>query len=96
MSYIDQFMQVAVEVEGAVTGLKCWIFENDLLQDCPFRQKLGRMEAYTIQNLFNKAQSFFNLEEKLNTRFDKLDDVNANSSRLAGRSLASEKMSFIG
>lgn len=96
MSYIDQFMQVAVEVEGAATGLKCWIFENDLLQDSPFRQKLGRMEAYTMQNLFNRAQSFFNLEEKLNTRLDKPVDVNANSSRLAGRSLASGKMSSIG
>lgn len=60
-------MQVMVEVKGATKGLKCWIFENDLLQDNPFRQKLGRREVHTMQEMVNMAQSFINLKENMNT-----------------------------
>lgn len=41
-SYIDQFTQVVMEVKGAKAGIKCWIFENDLLCDHPFRLKIRR------------------------------------------------------
>lgn len=72
---------MAIEVEGFVKGLKCWIFENKILWDIPFRQNIRRMKARTMQKLLNKVQSFINLEEKLNTQFDNLVIVGANSSR---------------
>lgn len=40
-SHIDSFTQVVVEVKGVDDGLKCWIFENGLLRDNPFKHKLG-------------------------------------------------------
>lgn len=40
--HIDQFIQVVVEVDRYEEGLKCWIFENNLLRDLPFRLNLER------------------------------------------------------
>lgn len=54
-AYIDHFMQVVVEVEGVDESLKCWIFENDMLWDNPFRKKLGRKETCTKDELMIRA-----------------------------------------
>lgn len=43
---------------------------------------MRRMKARTMPKLLNKVQSFIHLEEKLNTQFDNLVIVGANSSRL--------------
>lgn len=44
---------MVVEVEGVEEGLKCWIFENDLRQYRPFREKLGHMEAHSVKEPLN-------------------------------------------
>lgn len=41
-SYIDQFTQLSVEVEGTEESLKCWIFQNGLLCDHPFYTKVKK------------------------------------------------------
>lgn len=57
-SYIDRFTLVSVEVEGAEESLKCWIFENDLLWNHPFRLKLGRKGTKTTQEMVSMAKSY--------------------------------------
>lgn len=78
-------MQVALEVEWYAEGLKCWIFDNGILHDIPFRRKLERRESHIMQEFLSKAQSFINLEEKLNTRLDNPITTDANSNLPAGK-----------
>lgn len=56
-----------VEVEGIKKGLKYWIFENDLMQASPFKYNPRRNEAHTLKEMLNRAQSFINRVEKINT-----------------------------
>ncbi|KAL5070505.1 hypothetical protein RYX36_021392, partial [Vicia faba] len=69
-SYIDQFTQVSIKVYGVEEGLKCWIFENYLWCDHPFRLKIGRKKVRTAQEMLTIAQSNMILEENMNTHFD--------------------------
>lgn len=69
-SYINLFMQVIVEVEGSGEDLKCWIFENDLLRDHPFRTKIWRKKVKAIHKRLTMVKSYMVLEEKLSTRFN--------------------------
>lgn len=75
-------MQVAMEVEGDTKGFKYWIFENGLLQDILFIHKMRKSEAHTMYELMNMAQSFINLEEKLNTQFNNSVAAESNSGLL--------------
>ena len=78
-SYIEQFTYVIIEVLGAEEGLKCWIFENGLLRDHPFKLKIGRKKVRTTQEMLSMARSYTILEEKLNTHFDNPVFVNTKS-----------------
>lgn len=84
-SYTNWFTQVDVELEGDEEGLKCWIFENDLLGDYPFKSKIGRKRVRTTQEMMNMVQSYMILEEKLNKWFDNPTYVDTNSSRSASK-----------
>lgn len=39
--YVEQFTRAGVEVHGAKDSLKCFIFENNLRNDCEFKEELG-------------------------------------------------------
>jgi hypothetical protein len=39
--YVERFTRVDVEVQGAQDGLNCFIFENNLRNDCKFKEELG-------------------------------------------------------
>jgi len=39
--YVERFTRAGVEVQGAHDGLKCFIFESNLCDDCKFKGKLG-------------------------------------------------------
>lgn len=51
-------------------AFQCWIFENGLLCDQPFRMKLGKKKVKNTQEMLNLDQSYITLEEKLNTHYD--------------------------
>lgn len=40
------------------------------MQASPFKYKPRRSEAYTLKEMLNRAQSFINWVEKINTQFD--------------------------
>lgn len=61
-SYINQFTQFSIEVDMAQEGMQCWIFENDLLSDHPFRQKMGKRKVKYVHNMLAMVEPFMILE----------------------------------
>lgn len=57
-SYIYCFTQEFVEVEGAEKGLKCRIFENGLLWDSSFKQKVGKKGSSYHEGTFELSSIF--------------------------------------
>lgn len=74
-------MQVVIEVDIAKEGLKCWIFENDLLKDHTFKLNIGRKKVETTQEMLNLIESYMIIEEKKSTRFDNPTSTNTNFGR---------------
>lgn len=68
-SYIDQFTQVSIDIEGTQKGHPCWIFENGLPRDHPFRKNLGERKVKPLQEMLAMAKPFFILKEKLSMCF---------------------------
>lgn len=57
-------------MEGAQEGIQCWIFENGLLKDHPFRKKLWKRNVKFVLEMLTMVEPFMILEEKLTTRFN--------------------------
>lgn len=49
--YVERFTREGVEVHGANDGLKCFIIENNLRDDCKFKEELGIHAAKDMSNL---------------------------------------------
>lgn len=52
--------------------------KNVIIQDHPFRLKLGRKREGTMQEILSMAKSYMVLEEKLNTWLNNLISVDPN------------------
>lgn len=52
-----------MEVQGAHDGLKCFIFESNLCDDCKFKEELGLRAAKDMNDLLMRAQPYINYEE---------------------------------
>ena len=61
---MECFTQAGVEILGAHDGLKCFIFESNLREDCKFKKELGLQAAKDMNDLLTCAQPYINYEEK--------------------------------
>jgi len=61
---MERFTRVGVEVPGIHDGLKCFIFENNLHDDCKFKEELRLWVAKHMNALLTRAQPYINYEEK--------------------------------
>ncbi|MCI16582.1 hypothetical protein A2U01_0037726, partial [Trifolium medium] len=62
---IERFTREAIEVKGTNGKLKCYIFENGLMHDTKFKEKMGLKEPKYMQDLLSRAQCYINYEEKM-------------------------------
>jgi len=62
--YVEHFTRAGVEVQGDHDGLKCFIFERNLRDDCKFKEELGFRAAKDMNDLLTRAQPYINYEEK--------------------------------
>jgi hypothetical protein len=61
---VEHFTLAVVEVSGAHDGLKCFIFESNLRDDCKFWDKLRLRAAKDKNELLMRAQPYINYKEK--------------------------------
>lgn len=52
-----------MEVHGTHDGLKCFIFESNLRDDCKFKEESGLRAAKDMNDLLTRAQPYINYEE---------------------------------
>jgi len=63
--YVERFTRAGVKVQGAHDGLKCFIFDSNLRDDCKFKEELGLRAAKDMNDLLlTRTQSYINYEEK--------------------------------
>jgi hypothetical protein len=62
--YLKCFTRAGVEVPGAHDGLKCFIFESYLRDDCKFKEELGLRTANDMNNLLTCTPPYINYKEK--------------------------------
>lgn len=62
--YVERFIREGVEVQGAQDSLKCFIFENNLCDDCKFKEELGLRAARDMSDLLMSAQPYIKYKEK--------------------------------
>jgi hypothetical protein len=53
--YIKRFTRAGVEVQGAHDGLKCFIFESKLRDDCKFKEELGLRAVKDMNDFLTRA-----------------------------------------
>jgi len=61
--YVERFTQEGVKVQCAHAGLKCFIFESNLRDDCKLKEELGLQAATDMNDLLTRVQPYINYKE---------------------------------
>lgn len=63
---VDNFTRADVDVLGAHDGLKCFIFESNLRDECKLKEDFGLWAAKELNDLLMRAQLYINYKENKN------------------------------